>query len=129
MSRSRMYHEPDYRMTPEMYRENSPEHLRDMDRNKGIMYYTESGMNRASGNNGQMSRSGESTRTGRAMRHYEETKEMHKSNSAEDKEHRMKAMTELMDEFKEEMMEKMRNASPEEKTILKKKMMNLSEQM
>ena len=82
----RGYDEPPYfHMTPEMYR--GMEHDRDIDRNYGRMYYTEpatSGMN--------MTESGYD----KAKRHYTETKEMHKANTAEDKEHKMKSLENYM---------------------------------
>lgn len=120
----RMYEE---RMMPDV------ERMRDIDRDsRHVMYYSDNGMtNGMNGTmrNGNYENSGEMTRTGKAMRHYKETKEMHNSNTAEDKEKKMKAENEFLDAFREESMEMMRDASPEERTMFKKKLMNLSEQI
>lgn len=106
------------------------ERMRDMDRDsRHVMYYSENGMTNGTMRSGNYENFGESTRTGRAMRHYKETKEMHNSNTTEDKEHKMKAENEFLETFKEESMEMMRDASPEERTIYKKKLMNISEQI
>ena len=115
----RGYDEPPYfHMTPEMYR--GMEHDRDIDRNYGRMYYTEtatSGMN--------MTESGYD----KAKRHYTETKEMHKANTAEDKEHKMKSLENYMKELSGDITELLTDMTAEERTMLKSKLSTLVSKM
>ena len=127
----RGYDEPmgDYEMTPEMYRMYSPEYYRDMDRDAGKLYYTS---NSSSGNmssqGGSMggSQGGQQTsRTENARRGYVEAKEMHKGNSAEDKETKRKELDKWMTEFSSDVKQMVGEMSPEEKTVLKAKLNSL----
>lgn len=115
----RGYDEPPYfHMTPEMYR--GMEHDRDIDRNYGRMYYTEpatSGMN--------MTESGYD----KAKRHYTETKEMNKANTAEDKEHKMKSLENYMKELSGDITELLTDMTAEERTMLKSKLSTLVSKM
>ena len=115
----RGYDEPPYfHMTPEMYR--GMEHDRDIDRNYGRMYYTEpatSGMNMT-----------ESVYD-KAKRHYTETKEMHKANTAEDKEHKMKSLENYMKELSGDITELLTDMTAEERTMLKSKLSTLVSKM
>ena len=115
----RGYDEPPYfHMTPEMYR--GMEHDRDIDRNYGRMYYTEpatSCMN--------MTESGYD----KAKRHYTETKEMHKANTAEDKEHKMKSLENYMKELSGDITELLTDMTAEERTMLKSKLSTLVSKM
>lgn len=115
----RGYDEPPYfHMTPEMYR--GMEHDRDIDRNYGRMYYTEpatSDMN--------MTESGYD----KAKRHYTETKEMHKANTAEDKEHKMKSLENYMKELSGDITELLTDMTAEERTMLKSKLSTLVSKM
>lgn len=115
----RGYDEPPYfHMTPEMYR--GMEHDRDIDRNYGRMYYTEpatSGMN--------MTESGYD----KAKRHYTETKEMHKANTADDKEHKMKSLENYMKELSGDITELLTDMTAEERTMLKSKLSTLVSKM
>ena len=79
----RGYEEPPYyHMYPER------EHMRDMDRDdRGKMYYSEPASNVSGSNN--MSRNYSESNYDRAKRNYTETKELHKGNTQEDKEHKM----------------------------------------
>lgn len=115
----RGYDEPPYfHMTPEMYR--GMEHDRDIDRNYGRMYYTESA---TSGMN--MTESGYD----KAKRHYTETKEMHKANTAEDKEHKMKSLENYMKELSGDITELLTDMTAEERTMLKSKLSTLVSKM
>lgn len=110
----RGYEEPPYyRMTPEMYRHM--EEYRDMDRGSGRMYYTEPSMSSDSGSHME-------SRYDIAKRNYTESKELHRGNTAEDKEHKMKELEKYMREIGSDIAEVISDASPEEKTLLKQKM-------
>lgn len=148
-----------YTMTPEMYHMYPSEYYRDMDReDMGRMYYSggssssnassmggqySSGMNGASGNKGytdsrqsdggnyssRMQRDGKEGRSGDARRGYMETKEMHKGNSAEDKQHKMKELENYMKELSTDITEMISDASSEEKNMLKNKLQVLMQKI
>lgn len=108
----RGYDEPPYyHMTPEMYR--SMENYRDMDRRDGRMYYTEPSMN-----------SGVHTesRYDMAKRNYTESKELHRGNTPEDKEQKMKELEKYLREIGSDIAELISDASTEEKNLLKNRM-------
>lgn len=109
----RNYDEPPYyHMTPERYHEM--ENMRDMDRDKhGRMYYTE-----PSGNNMHMNESNYD----RTKRNYTETKELHKSNTPEDKEHNMKSLETYMAELARDVSGMVNDMSQEEKALAKTKL-------
>lgn len=140
----RGYDEPmgDYEMTPEMYRMYSPEYLRDIDRMDGKMYYSggsSSGGNSSSGMSTQGGSMGgsqggsrgysdggqQTSRTENARRGYVEAKEMHKGNSAEDKETKRKELDKWITEFSSDVKQMVGEMSPEEKTVLKAKLNSL----
>ena len=112
----RGYDEPPYyHMTPDMYREHDPEYWRDMDRKDGKMYYTEPiAMDKT-----HDAREGKS---GMMRRSYMETKEMHKSNTPEDKQQKMKSLEAYTKELAEDVTEMITDMSAEEKALLKNKM-------
>lgn len=148
-----------YSMTPEMYHMYPSEYYRDMDReNMGRMYYSggssssntgsmggqsSSGMSGSSGNRGytdsrqseggnyssRMQRDGREGRSGDARRGYMETKEMHKGNSAEDKQHKMKELENYMKELSADITEMISDASSEEKNMLKNKLQVLMQKI
>lgn len=108
----RGYDEPPYyHMTPEMYR--NMENYRDMDRRDGRMYYSEPSMN-----------SGVHTesRYDMAKRNYTESKELHRGNTPEDKEHKMKELEKYLREIGSDIAELISDASTEEKNLLKNRM-------
>lgn len=102
----RGYEEPPYmHMYPEA------EHIRDMDRDYGKMYYTES-----------VNESGYD----RAKRNYTEVKEMHSGTTPEDKEQRMKALDKYIKTVTNEIIKIVSdNATTEEKSLIKNNMNNL----
>ena len=101
----RGYEEPPYmHMYPEA------EHMRDMDRDYGKMYYTE-----------PMSE----TSYDRAKRNYTETKEMHKNNTPEDKEHKMKSLDSYTKELASDITGMVADMSAEEKNLLRTKLSTL----
>lgn len=120
----------EYHMTPEMYREHDPEYYRDMDRDMGRMYYTETGM---SGNTGNSSRTGmrdgREGRSGMSRRSYMQTKEMHPDNSQESKQAKMKELEKYMGELSGDITEMIAGASNEEKTMLKAKLQTLMQKI
>lgn len=108
----RGYDEPPYyHMTPEMYR--NMENYRDMDRRDGRMYYTEPSIN-----------SGVHTesRYDMAKRNYTESKELHRGNTPEDKEQKMKELEKYLREIGSDIAELISDASTEEKNLLKNRM-------
>ena len=108
----RGYEEPPYmHMYPEA------EHMRDMDRDYGKMYYTEP----MASNTQHMSESGYD----RARRNYTETKEMHKANTPEDKEHKMKALDGYIKELGSDITQLIGDMTAEEKNLLRNKMSTL----
>lgn len=136
-------------MMPDMDYE-SMEHMRDMDRPYGRMGYSGSGSSggssqggrSSSGMNGGQSNMGNSgssssgsnrgnseSRYDRARRGYEETKEMHKSNSSEDKQHKIKSLEEYMKELSEDVTSMIEGMSPEEKTLAKTKLQTLAQKV
>lgn len=127
MSRRRGYDEPmgDYEMTPEMYRMYSPEYYRDMDRMDGKLYYTSNSSSGNMSNQGGSMGGQQTSRTENARRGYVEAKEMHKGNSAEDKETKRKELDKWMTEFSSDVKQMVGEMSPEEKTVLKAKLQNL----
>ena len=103
--------------------EEDVEHMRDMDRNThGRMYYTDMGGQHSS----HMQRDEREGRSGEARRGYMESKEMHKGNSSEEKQKKMKELEKYMNELSSDITEMISDASPEEKNMLKAKLTTLS---
>lgn len=107
----RRYTEPLYHM-PVNY--NDMEYMRDMDKSRGKMYYSEPIAPHVSESNYD-----------RAKRHYTETKEMHKGASTEDKEHKMKALDMYIRELSGDISELLNDMTPDERNLLRTKMSNL----
>lgn len=120
----------EYHMTPEMYREHDPEYYRDVDRNMGRMYYTETGMRENTGNSSRTGmRDGREGRSGMSRRSYMQTKEMHPDNSQESKQMKMKELEKYMGELSGDITEMIAGASNEEKTMLKAKLQTLMQKI
>lgn len=120
----------EYHMTPEMYREHDPEYYRDMDRDMGRLYYTETGMRENTGNSSRTGmRDGREGRSGASRRSYIETKEMHPDNSQESKQAKMKELEKYMGELSGDITEMIAGASNEEKTMLKAKLQTLMQKI
>lgn len=139
-----------YEMPMMMYDEDwdEMERMRDMDRmSYGRMGYSgggsSSGMSGGSSSSGGQSSSGMSGgssgggsrgysqgggrdsregRSGQSRRSYMESKEMHKDNSPESKQHKMKELETYMKDLSEDVTEMIGDMSQEEKTMLKNKM-------
>lgn len=118
-----------YEMTPEMYHMYPAEHYRDMDKEHGRMYYTETGSNTSGGGSmggttsgssrmySEMGRDRREGRSGMSRRSYMESKETHK-----DKGEKMKDLETYMKDLSEDVTEMIHDATPEEKAMLKNKM-------
>lgn len=106
---------PYYHMTPEMYREHDPKYYRDMDKSDGKMYYTEP-MKAMS-------------RYENAKRGYEESKQMHRDNTPDDKQAKMKDLENYMKELSEDVAKLIADATPEEKSVVKNKMQVLMQKI
>lgn len=141
--RRRGYVEPlYYHVMPEDYDE--AERYRDMDRMDGKMYYTpmagnagnmgnsaNSGRENMSGNNirgyedgyrdGKRDGKGEGSRYDKAKRGYEETKEMHKGNTPEDKQVTMREAEKLVNVFMDGLEEALEDSPIEVKNMVKTK--------
>ena len=121
------------RMMPEMNWDDM-EYMRDMDRDYGKMYYTD-GMNGNSrgGSSSGMSNGGNrgysESRYDRARKGYEESKAMHKGNTAEDKQHKMKELENYMKELSTDVTDMISDMSPEEKSLMKQKMQVLMQKI
>lgn len=111
----RRYTEPVYHM-PVNY--NDMEYMRDMDKSRGKMYYSEPIAPHVSESNYD-----------RAKRHYTETKEMHKGASTEDKEHKMKALDMYIRELSGDISELLNDMTPDERNLLRTKMSNLASKL
>ena len=120
----------EYHMTPEMYREHDPEYYRDMDRDMGRMYYTETGMRENTGNSSRTGmRDGREGRSGMSRRSYMQTKEMHPDNSQESKQAKMKELEKYMSDLGVDMAEMIKDMTPEERTLAKAKLTTLVQKM
>ena len=115
----RGYEEPPYyHMYPER------EHMRDMDRDdRGKMYYSEPSSNM--GGNDNMSRNYSESNYDSAKRNYTETKELHKGNTQEDKEHKMKSLDGYMKELSTDITHLLGDMTAEEKNLLRTKLSTL----
>lgn len=153
------YHmSPDYRMDLEDYKGKTAEELRDMDRqSRGVMYFSSpmsdgnmsrnvsdaktsvSGGNVRGYSDGYADGYSEGERMGktkggtsrydRAKRGYEETKEMHKGNTPQEKQEKMKSLENYMKELSEDITEMIEGASNEEKTMLRSKVQTLAQKI
>ena len=124
-----------YGIMPEIY--NPMEYYRDMDRADGKMYFAEPSTNRNAGNyntsgswtgNANM-RDGREGRSGMSRRSYMETKEMHKDNTPESKQAKMRELEAYTKELAEDVTEMISDATPEEKALLKQKMQVLMQKI
>ena len=113
----RGYEEPPYYHMPINY--NDPEYMRDMDKGMGRMYYTEPVVS----DNG----SSHTIESGydRAKRNYTETKEMHKNNTPEDKEHKMKALDGYIKELGGDITQLIGDMTAEERNLMRAKLSTL----
>lgn len=147
----RGYEEPMYRMSVEDYKMHEPEYWRDLDRVAGRMYFTDGNMstdgNTSTNNMGNGSTRGYSENNGgqyssrmqregmnesrydRAKRGYEETKSMHKDNSSESKQMKMKSLEDYAKSLTEDVTEMVSDMSAEEKNLLRTKLQTLAQKV
>lgn len=149
----RGYEEMPYmHMCPEMYDGMTPEEMRDMDLDMNRMYYSGGRpaprMQRANSTStgrsadirgyedgyrdGEMAgrsmqtRDHREGRSGMSRRTYMETKEMHKGNTAEEKQMKMKDLEAYMKDIAEDISEAIGGASNEERTLIKAKLQTMA---
>lgn len=108
----RGYEGPYWRMTPEMYKDM--QEYRDMDRNTGRMYYTEPSMTMSESN------------YDRAKRNYTETKSLHRANTPQDKEAKMRGLEDYFKEISSDITGLLSDMTPEERNMLKSKISALA---
>lgn len=113
----RGYDEPPYYHMPINY--NDSEYMRDMDKGMGRMYYTEPVV--SDNNSSHTIESGYD----RAKRNYTETKEMHKNNTPEDKEHKMKALDGYIKELGGDITQLIGDMTAEERNLMRTKLSTL----
>lgn len=112
------YVEPNYHMPLDIY--HNAEYTRDMDRNShNRMSYIEPTVRTS-----DIMRTSESNYD-RAKRNYTETREMHKGNTVEDKEHKMKSLDGYVKELGSDITSMIADMSQEEKNLLKTKLSTL----
>ena len=112
----RGYDEPPYyHMSPDMYREHTPEYYRDMDRENGRLYFSEPVTMES--------------RYDKAKRGYEESKMTHKENTPEHKQAKMKDLEMYLKELSEDVTQLLADATPEERSMVKNKMQVLTQKL
>ena len=123
MRKKRMgYEEPIY--MSDMY---PAEYYRDMDRWDGKMYYTDTVADMADGKHHM--RDDKEGKSGMMRKSYMETKEMHKDNTPENKQIKMKELEKYMRELSDDITEMISDATTEEKNVLKNKMQVLMQKI
>ena len=119
----RGYEEPPYyHMNPDMYKEHDPEYWRDLDRSDGRLYFSEPVKNTMNIGNTHDKKDG---RSWKSRRGYMESKELHKSNTPEDKQHKMHDLEEYAKELTDDVVEMISDMSAEEKNLLRAKLQTL----
>lgn len=119
----RGYEEPPYyHMNPDMYKEHDPEYYRDLDRSEGRLYFSEPVKNTMNIGNTHDKKDG---RSWKSRRGYMESKELHKSNTPEDKQHKMHDLEEYAKELTDDVVEMISDMSAEEKNLLRAKLQTL----
>lgn len=117
-----------YKMPMDMYKNHDAKELRDMDRkSKNVMYYTETG-NNPSGTNG-MNGTNSGGRYYDARRYYTDTKAMHPHDSSDDNSANMNAIGKIVNIVTDDMKELIPSMTPSEKTFLKQKLMNMTNEI
>lgn len=101
------------------------EHLRDVDRHgMGRMYYPEEDHVTM-----QHERDHREGRSGMMRKSYMEAKEIHKGNSTEDKQAKLRELEAYMSELSGDITEMIHDATPEEKNMLKTKIQTLAQKI
>lgn len=105
------------------------ERMRDYDRSAGKMYYSGSGSSGGSMGSQGGSRGYSESRYDRARRGYEETKSMHKDNSSESKQMKMKSLEDYTKELASDITDMVQDMSAEEKNLLRTKLQTLAQKV
>lgn len=126
------------RMMPDMDYDEM-ERMRDYDRESGKMYYSSGNMGGSSSMGGSQSsgsmgsqggsRGYSESRYDRARRGYEETKSMHKDNSSESKQMKMKSLEDYTKELASDITDMVQDMSAEEKNLLRTKLQTLAQKV
>lgn len=123
----RCYEEPPYyHMNPDMYREHTPEYYRDMDRESGRLYFSEPIENTMNIGNMHDKKDG---RSWKSRRGYMDSKELHKSNTPEDKQAKMRELENYAKELTEDITEMVSDMSAEEKNLIRSKIQTLAQKI
>lgn len=109
----RGYEEPLYHVSPEMYKSHSAEYWRDLDRRENKMYFSEKEMSNESNYD-------------KARRMYTEAKDIHKDNSPESKQAKLKELEKYMQEISTDISSLINDASADEKTMIRNKLQVLA---
>lgn len=109
---------PDYRMDLADYKGKTAEELRDLDRSRGKLYYTEPV--RMDGMREMHDR--KDGKSWEKRRGYMETKEAHKDNTPQDKQEKMKSLEAYAKDLTEDVIDMVADATPEERNLLRQKM-------
>lgn len=117
---TRRGYEPTSHMMPD-YDMREMERMRDMDKGNGRMYYTEP-------MHGE-TRDYREGRSGMMRKSYMEKKEIHRANTPEDKQHKMKSLEDYTKELADDVTQMIEGATPEEKTLLRTKLQTLSQKI
>lgn len=123
----RGYDEPPYyHMNPDMYREHTPEYYRDMDMESGRLYFSEPIENTMNIGNMHDKKDG---RSWKSRRGYMDSKELHKSNTPEDKQAKMRELENYAKELTEDITEMVSDMSAEEKNLIRSKIQTLAQKI
>lgn len=109
---------PEYDMSVEDYRDYEP--MRDMDRRRGRMYFTEPM------NDGMSMRDSREGKSGMSRKGYMESKELHNSGSEADKMRNRQELEKWIDDIGTDVKSALGEMSPEERTVMRQKLTNLS---
>lgn len=123
----RGYEEPPYwhRYPDDMADYDGMEHMRDIDRIRGRMYYPDMGhmgMIDQPRSGSAAERDMREGRSGMSRKHYMETKEQHKTNTQQDKDAKMQSLDEYMKELSTDLTDMISDMTPEERSLMKSKM-------
>lgn len=120
------YHMMPYEMSVGDYKEHSPEYWRDVDRANGRLYFSEPMKETTNMANAHDKKDG---RSWKSRRGYMESKELHKANTPEDKQQKMRDLEAYTKELAEDVTEMIADASPEERSLLKQKLQVLTQKI
>lgn len=120
------YHMMPYEMSVGDYKEHSPEYWRDVDRANGRLYFSEPMKETTNMANAHDRKDG---RSWKSRRGYMESKELHKANTPEDKQQKMRDLEAYTKELAEDVTEMITDMSAEEKSLLRTKMQTLAQKI